>query len=71
MSNNSPELLDEIRKSLEHTIHVLNGILNEVKAGTYTKEQAALDVEDIMAHEGFGYVSALLDYADGATDESP
>lgn len=55
--------LDDVKESLEHTIHVLNGILEDVKAGNYTQEQAELDVESLITTEGLDFVSTLQDYA--------
>lgn len=55
--------LDDVQESLEHAIHVLNGILADVKAGTYTHKQAELDVETLMMTEGLDFISILQDYA--------
>lgn len=56
--------LHEVRESLEHAIHFLNGILNDVKTGAYDKEQAALDAENLMMTEGLNFISTLQEYAD-------
>jgi len=55
--------LDDVKESLEHAIHVLNGILEDGKAGNYTQEQAELDVESLITTEGLDFVSILQDYA--------
>jgi len=56
--------LSEVKESLEHAVHVLNGILDDVKTGVYTKEQAALDAENLMMTEGLDFISCLLDYSE-------
>lgn len=58
------EKLQSLQESLEHAIHTLQGILNDVTAGSYTKEQATLDVENLIMTDGIDYISALSDYAD-------
>lgn len=58
------EKLESLQESLEHTIRTLQGILNDVTAGSYTKEQAALDVENLIMTDGIDYISALSDYAE-------
>lgn len=55
--------LDEVKESLEHAVHVLNGILEDVKKGTYTQKEAELDVENLMMTEGLDFISVLQDYA--------
>ncbi len=57
------ELLD-VKESLTHAIHVLQGILNDVNAGTYSTEQAKLDVENLLMTEGLDFISTLQDYAE-------
>lgn len=56
--------LESLQESLEHTISTLQGILNDVTAGSYTKEQATLDVENLIMTDGIDYISALSDYAE-------
>lgn len=55
--------LDDVKESLEHAVHVLNGILEDVKKGTYTQKEAELDVENLMMTEGLDFISVLQDYA--------
>lgn len=59
------ELTAELEESLTHAVHVLQGVLDDVKSGTYTKEQAELDYENIMNTEGLDFMSVLKDYAEG------
>lgn len=61
--------LNEVKESLEHAIHYLNGILDDVKTGAYTKEQAALDVENLMMTEGLDFVSTLENYSESGDSE--
>jgi hypothetical protein len=56
--------LDDVKKSLEHTIHVLQGILDDVNNGTYTKEQASIDAETLMMTEGLDFISTIYDYSE-------
>ena len=58
------ELLD-VKASLTHAIHVLQGILDDVNSGTYSTEQAELDVENLLMTEGLDFISTLQDYSEG------
>jgi len=58
------EPLERVKESLENAIHVLSGILSDVKSGTYTKKQASLDAENLMMNDGLDYVSSILDYSE-------
>ena len=58
------ELLD-VKESLTHAIRVLQAILDDVNAGTYSPEQAELDVENLLMTEGLDFISTLQDYAEG------
>ena len=63
----SPEHSQEVealQESLFHAIHVLNGILEDVKRGNYTPEMAARDYENITMNEGLDYMSAIQDVAE-------
>lgn len=59
------EALQDVKASLTHAIHVLQGILDDVNAGTYSTEQAELDVENLLMTEGLDFISTLQDYAEG------
>ena len=61
---NIQELL-EVKASLTHAIHVLQGILDAVNSGTYSPEQAELDVENLLMTEGLDFISTLQDYSEG------
>ena len=61
--------LNDVKESVEHAIHVLNGILEDIKSGTYTQEQANLDAENLMMTEGLDFISAIADYAENGEDE--
>lgn len=61
--------LDDVKESLEHAVHVLTGILNDVKTGTYPKEQAALDAESLVMTEGLDFISCLLNYSESEDSE--
>ena len=63
-----PEIIEElldVKASLTHAIHVLQGILDDVNSGTYSTEQAELDVENLLMTEGLDFISTLQDYAEG------
>lgn len=55
--------VEEVQTSLEHAIHVLTGILDDVKKGDYTTDLAMQDVENLLWTEGLDYMSVLADYA--------
>ena len=61
--------LNDVEESLKHAIHVLNGILDDVKSGTYTQEQAAMDAENLMMTEGLDFISAISDYAENGEED--
>lgn len=61
--------LNDVQESLEHAIHVLSGILEDVKSGNYTQEQAALDAENLMMTEGLDFISAIADYSENGEEE--
>ena len=52
------------KESLENAIHVLSQILSNMNSGTYTKEQAALDAENLMMTDGLDFISCILDYSE-------
>ena len=58
------ESLQRVKESLEHAVHALAGILDDVKTGTYTTEHARLDAENLMMTEGLDFISCLLDYSE-------
>ena len=58
------ELLD-VKESLTHAIRVLQAILDDVNAVTYSSVQAELDVENLLMTEGLDFISTLQDYAEG------
>lgn len=58
------ESLQRAKESLEHAYNVVSEILNNIHRGAYTKEQAALDVENLMMTDGLDFISCLLDYSE-------
>lgn len=58
------EHLFGIEESLKHAIHVLTAVLDDVKTGDYTQEQAAMDAENLMMTEGLDFISAISEYAE-------
>lgn len=58
------EHLFGIKQSLEHAIHVLTAVLDDVKTGDYSQEQAAMDAENLMMTEGLDFISAISEYAE-------
>lgn len=57
------EELDELKASLEHALHVFQGILDDVSSGNYTKELAKRDIENLECNDGIDVMSVLSDYA--------
>ncbi len=64
--NDFMELQSQLLESIEHQIHWLNGIRNDIKAGTYTREQAGLDYENAINTEGFDWLSTLMELSENA-----
>ena len=59
------EELETLAASLRHAIHYLTGIVADIDAGTYTREDAATDLDAITGSESFGFVGDLDTYANG------
>jgi hypothetical protein len=57
------ESLEDLQDSLQHAIHILQGILDDIENNEYTQEQATLDYENIMYNEGIDYMTALESFA--------
>lgn len=57
------ELIDELKSSLNDSIHVLTALLEDVSKGNYTQTQAQLDYELLMWNDGLNYMSVLGDLA--------
>lgn len=58
------EELESLADSLRGAVRYLGGILEEIDAGTYTRDAAALDVEALTGSETLGYLFDLERYAD-------
>lgn len=59
MSEELDEMMDSLFESLSSAIHYYNGILDDIKAGTYTPEKAKQDAENLMFNEGNDIISTL------------
>jgi len=61
MSDNETldESLQDLQDSLQHAIHILQGILDDIEDNGYTQEQATLDYENLVWNEGIDFMSAL------------
>ena len=61
----SPPVLSEpvarLKVSLENTIHILQGILNDVNRGLYNTAKAEQDYENLMFSDGVDFMSCILD----------
>jgi predicted glycosyltransferase len=55
--------LDDLKDSLSHAIHVLQGILDEIEENGYSQETAKADYENLVWTEGIDFYSALEGYA--------
>ncbi len=58
------ELKEELLNSIRHQIHWLKAVEEELVAGTYTAEQAAIDSETAQFNEGFNWLSIMQDIAE-------
>jgi hypothetical protein len=65
MSDNETldESLENLQDSLQHAIHILQGILDDIEDNGYTQQQATLDYENIVWNEGIDFMSALESFA--------
>lgn len=66
MSDTAEELMDDLFESLTRIVHYYNGIMDELKAGTYTPTMAKQDAENLMFNEGNDIVSVLEELGDYA-----
>jgi len=53
------EALEDLQDSLQHAIHILQAILDDIEDNGYNQEQAKLDYENIICNEGIDYMTAL------------
>ena len=57
------EALEDLQDSLQHPIHILQAILDDIEKNGYNQEQAKLDYENIICNEGIDYMTALESFA--------
>jgi hypothetical protein len=57
------ESLEDLQDSLQHAIHILQGILDDIEGNGYNQEQARLDYENLVCNEGIDYMTALESFA--------
>lgn len=57
------ESLEDLQDSLQHAIHILQGILDDIEENGYNQEQARLDYENLVCNEGIDYMTALESFA--------
>ena len=57
------ESLDDVIESLQHAVHVLSAILDDIEQGEYSQEKAIQDYENIMWNEGIDFMTSLESYA--------
>lgn len=57
------ELNEELKESLQSTIRLLQGILDDVISGNYGSEQARMDYENMMFNDGIDFMSIIGDIA--------
>lgn len=58
------ENVASLQESLQHAIHVFQGILNDINSGIYDTKAAQRDVENLET-EGIDVMSALQEVANG------
>lgn len=60
----SPPVLSEpvenLKTSLESTIHILQGILDDINRGVYDRGKAEQDYENLMFSDGIDFMSCIL-----------
>lgn len=68
--SDTQDQLASLLESIDHLIHVLNGVRADIMNGNYSREQAELDAENITYSEGIDVFSALDDVALAEWSES-
>ena len=59
------EELETLAESVRHAVRYLSGMLQDIESGTYTREDAAADLDAITGSESFGFIGDLDTYANG------
>lgn len=54
------EAVENLKTSLENTIHILQGVLDDVNQGIYDREKAEQDYENLLFHDGIDFMSCIL-----------
>ena len=64
------EALSDLLESIDHIVHIMNGVRADIMNGNYHARQAESDYENMVYTEGVDVFSALEQVADSASSES-
>lgn len=56
--------LGDLLESIQHLVHIVNGIADEIMSGKYEGDQARLDYENLIYNDGIDVFTALEEVAD-------
>lgn len=62
------EQLETLRGSLAAAVRYLSGIISDIDAGIYTRDDAGADYDHVTGSEAFGFIADLDTYASGGGD---
>ena len=62
--------LDALLESIDHVVHTLNGVKQDILDGVYDYDKAQLDYETIVYLDGIDVFSALEEVANSPWEES-
>jgi len=64
------EALSDLLESIDHIVHIMNGVRADIMNGNYHARQAESDYENMVYTEGVDVFSALQQVAESAWSES-
>lgn len=68
--DDTQEALSDLLESIDHIVHIMNGVRADIINGNYHGKQAESDYESIVYSEGVDVFSALERVAESAWSES-
>lgn len=68
--DDTKEALSDLLESIDHIVHIMNGVRADIINGNYHARQAESDYENIIYTEGVDVFSALQQVAESAWSES-
>lgn len=63
------QALSDLLESIDHIVHIMNGVRADIINGNYHARQAESDYENIIYTEGVDVFSALQEVAESAWDD--